>query len=315
MSIIVTGTIAYDYIMDFNGHFSDRIMPENIGKLSLSFLVDKLNKQFGGTAGNIGYSLNLLGAKPLILAPAGNDFDPYQKFLTNAGIDISGIKIYADLMTSSYFVVSDSDHNQIGSFYLGATKNAAKVTIAEFCQKQKPEIAIISPTDPIAMKNYVEECIALKIPYIYDPAFQIATFTPDELRRGIENAKILIGNDYEISLIEQKLGISHEELIISVPHLITTIGSKGSIIETRNEAIHINPAKIIKAIDPTGAGDAYRSGFIAGFIKGYDLVTCGQMGSISSVFVVEKSGTVNHTYTQTEFIQRYTDNYGGSLTL
>ena len=150
---------------------------------------------------------------------------------------------------------------------------------------------------------------------MYDPAFQIGNFTPEELIEGISNAQILIGNDYEIALIEDKLKISHEELIVMVPILITTLGSKGSIIEARNDAMHIKPAKPKNTSDPTGAGDAFRAGFVAGYLKGFDLLVCGQMGSVAAVYTVEKYGTQTHEFTKKEFTKRYEENFGTSVKL
>jgi adenosine kinase len=313
MKVVVTGTIGFDYIMDFSGLFSDRIMPEKIHALSLSFLVDSLSKQYGGTAGNIAYSLSLLGIKPEIVAPVGNDFAPYRVFMRKHRISTRHISVHTDVSTSAYFVMADQKGNQIGSFFLGATKYAKSLKIIPASHKSK--LIVLSPTEPSAMNGYVTECIKNKLPYLYDPAFQIGNFTPDDLKRGISNAKILIGNDYEIALIEQKLEISHEELILMVPILITTLGSKGSIIETRHDAMHIKPAKAVTASDPTGAGDAYRAGFIAGFLKGYDLQVCGQMGSTCAAYTVEKYGTQTHEFTQKEFCTRYKENFGTALKL
>jgi adenosine kinase len=315
MHVLVTGTLGYDYIMNFPGCFADRIMPEKIHKLSLSFLVNKLNKQFGGTAGNIAYTLRLLGIDPLLAAPAGNDFDIYGKFLIKHGISVEHIPVYKNVSTSSYFVVTDKEDNQIGSFYLGASKHADKISIKNTAGKNSASLAVLAPTEPGAMKKYVRECREQKIPYLYDPAFQIGNFSAPDLREGIVGSAIFIGNDYEIALVEQKLGISHEELIMMVPVLVTTLGSKGSVIETRKESIYIKPAKPKNTTDPTGAGDAYRAGFLAGYVRGYDLSVCGQMGSVAAVYTVEKYGTVTHTFTKEEFIKRYRDNYGHPLRL
>lgn len=312
-SAVVTGTFSYDYIMDFPGRFADRIMMDKIHKISLSFLVNKLTKQIGGTAGNIAYSLKLLGLEPEIVAPAGNDFDDYKSFLLKNKISIKDIVIHESTGTGAYFVVTDKDDNQIGSFFTGANVYADKLTLAK---KRKPKnFVIIAPTIPKAMIKYVSECRKFKMPYLYDPAFQIGAFSAPELREGISSAAILIGNDYEISLIEDKLGISHEELRVMVPVLITTLASKGSIIETRHESIHIKPAKPKNTSDPTGAGDAYRAGFISGFLRNFDLVTCGQMGSVAAAYTVEKYGTVTHFYTRKEFAKRYKENFGASLML
>ncbi len=313
MSVIVTGSISFDYIMDFSGRFADRIMADKIHSISLSFLVDHLSKQFGGTAGNIGYNLKLFGVNPIVFATAGNDFAPYEAFWKKYKISTKYIALHADVPTSSYFVLTDKDDNQIGSFYVGSMKYAKDISIAKILPSGGNHFIVIAPTDPEAMKKYVAECKKLKLRYMYDPAFQVSTFTADELRDGITGAEILIGNDYEIALIEQKLGISHEELRVMVPLLITTLGAKGSIIETRKESIHVKSAKPKNVSDPTGAGDAFRAGFLAGYLKKMDLKISGQMGSVCAVYTVEKYGTQTHTFTKSEFIKRYKENFGVSL--
>ncbi len=309
--VLVTGTFSYDYIMDFPDRFADRIMADKIHKISLSFLVNKLTKQLGGTAGNIAYTLKLLGIEPLIFAPAGNDFAEYQSFLVKNKISLSAIHPHTNIGTGSYFVVTDKDDNQIGSFFTGANQYADQLSVDKF--SGKVNLVVVSPTIPKAMKKYVEECKKNKMPYLYDPAFQIGAFTASDLREGINGAGIMIGNDYEIALIEDKLGISHEEFRVMVPILITTLGSKGSIVETRRESIHIKPAKPKNVSDPTGAGDAYRAGFIAGYLRGFPLEVSGQMGSVAAAYTVEKYGTVTHAFTKKEFIKRYEENYGSKL--
>ncbi len=331
MQVIVTGSLGYDYIMDFPGRFADRIMPDKIHQLSLSFLVDKLSKQFGGTGGNIAYTLKLFGLEPLLLACAGDDFDLYKKHLKSHGILTRGIAVHKDSTTSSYFVITDQDDNQIGSFYVGAMKYTKELSIramqgVALRGKATPyeNFVIIAPNDPTAMKKYVKECRSHELPYLYDPAFQIATFSPDELKEGIEGAALFIGNDYEISLVEERLGVSHEELLRMTPVVITTLGAKGSIIETRKESIHVKPAKPNNTIDPTGAGDAFRAGFLAGYLRVVNsrpalevdkLLVCGQMGSVAAVYTVEKYGTQTHTFTKKEFIARYKANYGQTISL
>lgn len=343
MRVLVTGTLGYDYIMDYSGRFADRIMPDKIHQLSLSFLVDKLNKQFGGTAGNIAYSLKLLGLNPIIVSAAGNDFAPYREFLEKHELNLSGIAIHEDVVTGSYFVVTDKSDNQIGAFYSGATRYAKDLSIIDalkgkglalpdecHCERgalqsrgkagvslieKNSVFVIISPTDPSAMVKYVSECHALSLPYLYDPAFQIGSFSPEDLRQGISRAAIFIGNDYEIALVEEKLDISHEELLLMCPFVITTLGAKGSIIETPKEAIHIKPAKTKKIIDPTGAGDAYRAGFLAGYLRKFPLAVCGQIASLAAVYTVEKYGTQTHDYTLSEFQKRFFLNYNQNLNL
>lgn len=313
MKEIITGSLGYDYIMNFSGRFADRIMPDKLHQISLSFLADKLTKNLGGTAGNLAYTLKLLGVEPNIVASGGNDFTEYRQFLDTHHIGTAGIHIAKDEPTSSYHVVTDKDDNQIGAFYLGASKYNKDLSLKKF---EKPRFVVIGPNDPDAVKKYVIECRELGYRYLYDPAFQIDNYTPEELRFAIEGAELLIGNDYEIALIEKKLEISHEELILMGPKaIITTLGGKGSIIETRFDAIAVKCAKPKNISDPTGAGDAYRGGFLAGYVRGFDWETCGKIGAVAAVYTVEKYGTVTHHYTKEEFIKRYNENFGTSLKL
>jgi adenosine kinase len=314
MRVLVTGSLGFDYIMDYSGRFGDRIDPDNVHKISLSFLVDSLNKQFGGTAGNIAYSLNLLGTQALIQSCAGNDFAPYKSFLKTAGISTKYIEEIPSVTTGTYFVVTDKDDNQIGSFYKGGLSFNKKLRLADITEKL--DFVVIAPNELAATKQYVKDARAAKMRYMYDPAFQIGDFTPEELQMGISGAEILIGNDYEIDLIQSKLGVSHEELLVMGPKVvITTLGSKGSIIESRNDAVAVKCAKPKNVSDPTGAGDAYRAGFLAGYLRGFDLKVCGQMGAVAAAYTVEKYGTVTHAYTKAEFIKRYKENFGGTLNL
>lgn len=313
MNLLVIGSLGYDYIMNFSGRFTDRIKEEKIHSLSLSFLVDSLERHQGGTAGNIAYSAKLLGITPYIFANAGHDFAPYKKFLRSYRIPTTYIKEYKDVPTSSYFVVTDTANNQIGSFYVGAMKYAAKRRLQEITAPI--QFAIVAPTDPTAMQLATHELVERQIPFMYDPAFQIATLPKEELYYGVQHAQIVIGNDYEISLIEDALELTHDELVNKVPILVTTLGNKGSIIETAQQQIHIPIAKLKKVVDPTGAGDAYRAGFIAGYLRGLPLPICGQIGSVTAVYTVELSGTQTHQFTKREFTNRYRSNFPDTIVL
>lgn len=320
MTVLVTGTLGYDYIMDFQGLFAERIMPERVHNLSLSFLVDSLKKQRGGTAGNIAYSLHLLGNEAMILSAAGHDFGPYKKELKRLGVSTKGISIHKDVATGSYFVITDKEDNQIGSFFIGASKYNKDISLYSHLKPSKDKsngisFVIISPNTPESMEKYVTQCIETSTPYMYDPAFQIGSLDPEHLRIGIKHADIVIGNDYEIGLMEDRLSVSHEELIALSSVLVTTLGGRGSIIETMKDAIHIKPALPKKVLDPTGAGDAYRSGFITGYLKKFDLETCGRMGSVSGVYAVETYGTQAHFYSLGDFCKRYEENFHSTLKL
>ncbi|HAU99496.1 MAG: Adenosine kinase [Microgenomates group bacterium GW2011_GWF2_45_18] len=309
---LITGSLGFDYIMNFSGKFADRIMADKIHQISMSLLVDSMEKQFGGTAGNIAYTLKLLGLDPLIVAPAGNDFTPYAQFLQQKGVDRSGIVVHKDVPTGSYFVITDQQNNQIGAFYKGATDRAKDIKLNTFIAEDESRFVVLSPTEPTAMNQYVQICKKKNSRYIYDPAFQVGAFSADELRAGIESAEILIGNDYEISFIEKKLEISHQDLTEMAKIVITTKGGEGSVIESENQKFEIAVAKAEAVIDPTGAGDAYRGGFLAGYLQGKSLEVCGKMGAVAAVYTVEKYGTVTHTYTQQEFEKRYKENFGNN---
>ncbi|OGE37566.1 hypothetical protein A3B42_03960 [Candidatus Daviesbacteria bacterium RIFCSPLOWO2_01_FULL_38_10] len=306
--VLITGSLAFDIIMDFPGRFSDHIDPTKIHILNLSFLVDSLKKQKGGTAGNIAYNLALLEIPVSILGSVGEDFDEYQTFLQKAGVDVSNIKIVKNEQTSQAFITTDKADNQITSFYPGSMKNNSSLKIVDL--SEKPEFTVISPNDPKAMINFALECQKLEIPYMFDPGMQLPRLTNQDLITGIKGAKILIGNDYEIGLLSSKLKVKSEKLLENIKILITTLGEKGSIIQTKDQNIRIKAAKPKEVIDPTGAGDAYRAGFLAGYLQGLDLKVCGQMGSVTACYSVEKYGTTTHSFTMDEFQQKYKENYG-----
>jgi adenosine kinase len=311
MAIVVTGSLGYDYIMGFPGKIEDRIMPDKIHTISLSLLTDRLHKQFGGTAGNIAYSLKLLGQEPIILTYAGNDFAPYKAFLHKNKMTSSYIAVDRTMVSGTYFVVTDRDDNQIGAYYKGALVRTPSLRLQKV---HTPfDFVVISPNEPQAMVRYVEECTKRHIRYMYDPAFQIGNFSKKELRNGISHATIVVGNDYEISLLEKRASLTHPQLLRMTPIVITTLGSKGSLIESKGKRVVVAPAKAKHIVDPTGAGDAYRSGFLAGFVKGFDLKTCGQMGSVAAVYTVEMYGTQTHRFSKKAFSLRYKENFKHTL--
>ncbi len=337
--ITVTGSLAFDYIMDYPGVFAEHIMPDKIHQLNLSFLVNTLNKQKGGTAGNIAYNLALLKLPVSIVGTAGNDFSEYAKFLKENGVNTSGIKIIPDEPTSSAFITTDQKDNQIAAFYPGAMSQVHTVSLTSLTPK--PDFSVISPNPPEAMVKFAEECRQLKIPYMFDPGMILPRLTNEQLLTGLKGATILIGNDYEMSLLKQKLSLTDQQLLEYVQILITTLGEKGSIIQTKNGNTvptsgvglpagrqgfdspevflpgrwEIKPAKPKEVLDPTGAGDAYRSGFMAGYTKGFDLKTCGQMGGVASCYAIEKYGTTSHKFTIEEFCERYKENFEEELNL
>lgn len=302
--ITVTGSLAFDNIMNFDGKFGDHIMPDKIHQINLSFLAKTLKKQNGGTAGNIAYNLALLQTPVSIVGAVGNDFSQYSDFLKQAGVDLSGIKIIENESTSSAFIMTDLSDNQITAFYPGAMSENSSLEI------DQTSFAVISPNDPKAMINFAKQCQEKNIPYMMDPGMQLPALNQEDLKNMINGATILIGNDYEIALLKEKTGLSDQDLLSQVKILITTLGEKGSTIQLLEKTYTIAPGKPKEVLDPTGAGDAYRAGFLAGYLKELDLQLCGQMGSIASCFAIEKYGTTSHSFSEEEFQQRYKQTYG-----
>ncbi|MDO8576983.1 MAG: carbohydrate kinase family protein [Candidatus Daviesbacteria bacterium] len=317
--ITVTGSLAFDHIMDFPGKFSDHIMPDKIHQINLSFLVNTLTKQKGGTAGNIAYNLALLKTPVGIISMAGHDFPEYAKFLENSGVDISKIQTAQNSLTSSAFIMTDIADNQITAFYPGAMEYANQLSLENI----ETDFVVISPNNPAAMVKFCQEAQSLKLPYMIDPGMQLPALSPGDLKNMLNKANILIGNDYEIALLKEKLSLNEEQLLEQVKILITTLGEEGSTIQAGKTISEVSlpgrwsikAAKPTAVVDPTGAGDAYRAGFLAGYSKKLDLKICGQMGSVSACYAIEKYGTTNHTFTIEEFSKRYKDNFGETLSL
>jgi adenosine kinase len=309
--VVVAGSLSFDFVMNFPGRFADQIMPEKIHILNLSFLAERLNKNFGGTAANIAYGLSLLGEKAAILAPAGRDFGAYRRFLKKSGVLTKYIKVYKSEFTSNYFAVVDQSDNQIGGFYAGAMSKTGRLSLKKITEPV--DFVIISPTDPQAMVKLATECQEMGLPYLFDPGMQLPRLSASELARGAYGAKILIGNDYEVGLMLKRLGLTKKRLLRKVGILVTTLAERGSLIETLEKKIKVAPGRPKNTSDPVGAGDSYRAGFMAGFLKDLDLKTCGQMGSISAVYTVEKVGTTTHCFTRGEFCDRYKRNFKKEL--
>jgi adenosine kinase len=309
MSIIITGSIAYDYLMSFPGRFSEHILPDQIHQVSLSFLVDSMRKQRGGCAPNIAYSLVLLGEHPTVMATVGQDFGEYHVWLEGVGVDTSAIVTVEDEFTSSFFVNTDQDNNQIASFYIGAMGKADMLSFHAL-DHQAIEIAIISPNAPAAMIKYARECQELDIAYIYDPSQQIIRLSGEELLEGTRGAKMLIVNEYEFGMIKNKTGLSEQELLALTESTIITQGENGSTIYANDQAIRIPAVPPDPLIEPTGVGDAYRSGVIKGMLRGYTWETTGRIAALAATYVLEHLGTQSHSYTLDEFVKRYQRVFG-----
>jgi adenosine kinase len=307
MKLVLTGSIAFDYLMTFPGRFQDHILPDQLDRISLSFLVDKMIRQRGGVAANIAYTLALLNEKPLVMATVGEDFGEYRSFLQDRGVDTSAIRTIPGLFTASFFVNTDEINAQIASFYTGAMARAADLNFAEL--PHRPDLAVISPNDPGAMVQYVQECQKLRIPYIYDPSQQIVRLPAAQLQEGLENCVALFANDYELSLITEKTELKLEDLLQFMDFAVITLGEEGADIFTPSGRIRVPAVPPEEIADPTGVGDAFRAGFLKGYLHGLNLKTCGQMGALAATYCLEYEGPQNHEFNLETFSIRFNKHY------
>jgi len=310
--IVVTGSLAYDYIMDFPGYFKDHVLPEKTHMLSVSFLVDSMRKLRGGVAGNVAYNLTLLGERPLIAATVGHDFAEYRAWLTNQGVDTCGLVEIEHEFTSSCFINTDRANNQIVAFYAGAMAYARQVSLVDLGIGPH-DLVLISPTDPAAMERYVRDCQRLGVPYIFDPGKQTPRLEADHIWLGLSSARVFVGNDYEFAMMAKKLQISEAELIASTPITVITRGEHGSTIytsATNGQGIDIPPATPDEVRDPTGAGDAYLAGLAFGLAHNFPLEVTGRIAAMIAVYAIEKQGCQEHTFTLPEFTARYAATFG-----
>jgi len=307
MNTVVTGSIAYDYLMSFPGKFTEHFLPEHMNRVSLSFLVDSMVKRRGGCAPNIAYTLALLGERPLLMATAGEDFGEYRRWLEAAGIDTSLVVDIDGKFCASFFCSTDQDNNQIASFYTGAMADAGQLS---FRTVRDCGLAIIAPNDPGAMLQYAEECRTLDIPFIFDPGQQCARMSGDDLRDGVSGAAIVIVNDYELELLRQKTGLSEADILREARALVITRGEHGSTVATGDEWIDVAAVTPHRIVDPTGVGDAYRGGLMKGIVLGLPYETCARMGSVAAAYALEHLGSLSHSYTWEEFQHRYEQQFG-----
>lgn len=314
MSIIISGSLAYDHIMNFPDSFKNHIMPDNIHILNVCFNVDQLDRSWGGTAGNIAYSLKLLGGAPLIVSTIGRDGAEYLKHFKKHQIKTSHITKDERQLTSSAYITTDADDNQITAFFGGPSAVSSGNSFSRI--KEKISLAIISPTRKETMVRHAHECSDQGIKFMFDPGQQITAFNELELKDLITRAYFVVGNDYEIKLLEEKTGWDAEEILRYAKVLIVTLGEKGSVIKTADgEVIEVKSSPPESCDDPTGAGDAFRAGFLAGYDLGKDLKTCAQIGSVAASYAIETSGTQEHSFTKKEFCDRYFRCYNEKVNL
>lgn len=310
--VVVCGSIAIDRIMNFSGRYRDLIKPDKLHALSLSTLLDKLEDSPGGIGANITASLALLGEKPILLGSVGRDAEDYIKQLGELGIDTSHIH-FSDLPTASFNVITDSEDSQVGGFYQGAMSDSGSLSLKPW--QGQEVLVVISAHNPEAMNRQVRECQQYGLKLVYDPGQQVADPATD-LAAGVAEAEMLIANDYELSLLCQKLNVNPDEIKKRMPVVITTFGKDGSVIEGRElaEPLRVGIAKPATVADPTGAGDGYRAGFLYGYLRQWDLRKSGQLGAVVASFIVEQHGTQVH-FTKQDIINRYRENFNEEIEL
>jgi adenosine kinase len=309
MKLIVTGSIAFDYLMSFPGKFTEHFLPEHMHRVSLSFLVDTMDKRRGGCGPNIAYTIALLGERPYLMATAGQDFGEYQAWMNAANIDTSLVKVIDGKFCASFFCSTDQHSNQIASFYTGAMANAGELsmrTVADI----KESLVIISPNDPGAMVQYAEECATIGVKYIWDPGQQCARKDAAQLGNGVDGAFMVIVNDYEMELLRQKTWLTEDDIVSRVQLLVVTRGELGCRIYTRDGVEEVPAVPPDRLEDPTGVGDAFRGGFMKGLAMGAPYPVCARLGSVAATYALEHLGGTAHAYTWDEFAARYERHFG-----
>ncbi len=309
--IYVTGSLAYDFIMDYPGKFADQIVPEKIHAINLSFLVNNLKESLGGTAGNIAYNLSLWKKLSAVVGVLGKDGKTYLKFLKKHKINTKSIRIIPSVHCARAFITTDLSDNQITGFYPGALNFEKNLSLPDNVSAK--DFVIISPSLPQGMKNYLDFCISRKLTFLFDPGMQLPRLTAGVLTRALQFARIIVGNDYENALLLKKIGLKKWILADKRQIIVTTFGEKGCLIQSGSGQNFIEAVKTDKIVDPTGAGDAFRAGFVSGFVSGLPLTVCGRMGNLTAVYAVENYGTSNHKFTLSQIKKRYRKNYGVDL--
>jgi adenosine kinase len=298
--ITITGSLAYDYLMKFNGTFKEHLIENKKNSLSVSFFAESLSKEFGGTAGNIAYSLGLLEIKPTLIGTLGKDHHDYFNHLTKNELSTKNITIIDNDISASAYILTDLKNNQITSFYGGAMLKADETEIPD-----TTDFAIIAPTEVNTMRKHAKYCTENNIKYIFDPGQSLPLWDKDALMKYIEKSYILILNEYETSLVIEKLKISKGNLIKMANIFIETLGAQGSCLHYDNNKITIPAIPVEEVIDPTGCGDAYRSGLLYGLSSGFNIKKCCQLGSILSSYPLRHKATQAHYFEFDEIEQKY----------
>ncbi len=303
MHTLICGSLAYDTIMVFQDKFKNHILPDKIHALSVAFYVPEMRREFGGTAGNIAYNLQLLDGNPLIMATVGDDFAPYQNWLTQNKLASTHIKTVAGTFTAQAFITTDTDDNQITAFHPGAMVASHENSVND---AQGVTLAIIAPDGRDGMFQHARECFDAGIPFLFDPGQGLPMFSGEELLQFIEMADYLAVNDYESQIIQDKTGLNLQQLAAKVKALVVTLGGQGSQIYADGVCHEIPCVKAMNIVDPTGCGDAYRAGLLYGMARGWDWPTCGRLASTMGAIKIESRGGQNHKPSRAEIEAIYT---------
>jgi len=311
LSIYLTGSLAYDRIMNFPGKFTDSILPDQIHNLNVSFFIDSLEEKLGGNAGNIAYTLHLLGERSTIVASAGRDFDRYASVLEERGLSLEGIMRLETELTAGAYIMTDQTNNQITGFHAAAMMTPSHYDFPHLDPER--DIALIGPSNPDDMNRHPALYRKKGVRYIYDPSQQLPILSAQQLLTAIEGAYLLVGNDYEIQMIMNATGRSKEELLnMTTRGIITTLGEKGSLVTEKGaeQEIPVPSVPVSRVLDPTGAGDAYRAGLIKGLLLDQPLAECARLGATCAAFCIEHFGTQEHSFSIDDFFHRHSSAFG-----
>lgn len=308
MSVIVTGSIATDYIMKYPGRFLEHILPE-AGKISVSFLVEERQMSRGGIGPNIAYTMALLGERPRLMGTVGEDFGEYRAWLEERGVDTSLVVAYPGEFTATFTVITDLEQNQIAGFHAGAMSRGRELTYRGL-DADGVDYVIISPHDPEGMLRNCAECRELGLRFIFDPSQQLARLNDRQVLAGLQGAYALTVNDYELEIIKSKTGLDEADILADVELLVVTRGPDGSTLMSRDRRVDAPIAPPEQIVDPTGVGDAFRGGLLVGLVRGYSWETTARIGALAATYCLEQVGTMNHRYTVPEFVARYRRHFG-----
>lgn len=309
MTCLICGSLAYDTIMSFHGRFSEAILPDQLHKVNVAFLVPGMRREFGGCAGNIAYNLKLLGGDPRIMATIGFDGEPYLERLAELDISLRNVRTIKKSYTAQGFITTDSDNNQITAFHPGAMAMSHENKVAE-AGPDEIKLAIVAPDGRDGMVQNANDCAEQGIPFIFDPGQGLPMFNGEELLEFIDLATFVAVNDYEAELLMDRTGLSQREIAQRLSALIITRGELGAEIYTGDVVLDIPCVAPEKVLDPTGCGDAFRAGLMHGIVNGMDLLTCGRLGSLMGAIKISHQGGQNHKLTQAEIAQRFKDAFG-----